>query len=210
MVLEFSGTAAYYGLFTFLSAYVLVPARVEVSAAEVPLFYLIGNLGALAGGFTVAALIDRLGRTVVTQLSYGTASISVLLLAIAALAKSPAATVAAFTLCVFSATCSWISAYTTFSELFPTRLRATGVGLSVAAGRLGGMVGVVGLSYAVAGLGLVSAFVILAVLFGVGAYAALLWGRWGGIEARGLPLDRVSAPVRAPQPAAAKGARASL
>lgn len=210
MVLEFSGTAAYYGLFTFLSAYVLIPAQVEVPAVAVPLFYLIGNLGALAGGFTVAALIDRLGRTAVTQLSYGTASISVLLLAIAALAKSPAATLAAFTLCVFSATCSWISAYTTFSELFPTRLRATGVGLSIAAGRLGGMVGVVGLSYAVAGLGLVSAFVILALLFGIGAYAALLWGRCGGVEARGLPLDSVSAPVTPPQPAAAKGARASL
>jgi hypothetical protein len=106
---------------------------------------------------------------------------------------------AAFTLCVFSATCSWISAYTTFSELFPTQLRATGVGLSVAAGRLGGMVGVVGLSYAVAGLGLLSAFTILAVFFAVGAIAALLWGRGGGVETRGLALDAVaasSAPAR--------------
>jgi hypothetical protein len=103
---------------------------------------------------------------------------------------------AAFTLCVFSATCSWISAYTTFSELFPTELRATGVGVSVAAGRLGGMVGVVGLSYAVSGLGLLSAFVILAIFFAIGAIAALLWGRSGGVEARGLPLDAV-APVAA-------------
>jgi MFS family permease len=199
MVLEFSGSAAYYGLFTFLSAYVLVPAQVDVSSAAVPLFYLIGNLGALAGGFTVAAVIDRLGRTAVTRLSYGTASISVLLLAVAALARSPAATLAAFTLCVFSATCSWISAYTTFSELFPTQLRATGIGLSVAAGRLGGMVGVVGLSYAVAGLGLVSAFAILAVFFGIGAIAAVLWGREGGVEACGLALDAV-----APSSAAAR------
>ncbi len=194
MVLEFSGSAAYYGLFTFLSAYVLIPQQVDVSSSAVPLFYLIGNLGALVGGFTVAGLIDRLGRTTVTRLSYGTASISVLLLAVAALAKSPGATLVAFTLCVFSATCSWISAYTTFSELFPTELRATGIGVSVAAGRLGGMVGVVGLSYAVAGLGLVSAFVILAMFFGIGAIAALLWGRRGGIEARGLSLDAV-APV---------------
>jgi predicted MFS family arabinose efflux permease len=188
MVLEFSGSAAYYGLFTFLAAYVLIPAQVDVTSAAVPLFYLIGNIGALAGGFTVAALIDRLGRTAVTRLSYGTASISVLLLALAALAKSPTATLVAFTLCVFSATCSWISAYTTFSELFPTELRATGVGISVAAGRLGGMVGVVGLSYSVAGLRLISAFAILAVFFAIGALAALQWGRWGGIEGRDLPL----------------------
>ncbi len=196
MVLEFSGSAAYYGLFTFVSAYVLISTQVAVSPAAVPLFYLVGNIGALVGGFTVAALIDRLGRTAVTRLSYGTASISVLLLALAALAKSPAETLAAFTLCVFSATCSWISAYTTFSELFPTELRATGVGVSVAAGRLGGMVGVVGLSYAVSGLGLVSAFVILAIFFAIGAIAALLWGRSGGVEARGLSLDAV-APVAA-------------
>ncbi|MGH3697423.1 MAG: MFS transporter [Pseudonocardiaceae bacterium] len=193
MVLEFSGSAAYYGLFTFLSAYVLIPQQVDVSSATVPLFYLIGNIGALIGGFTVAGLIDRLGRTAVTRLSFGTAGISVLLLALAALARSPAATLAAFTLCVFSATCSWISAYTTFSELFPTELRATGVGVSVAAGRLGGMVGVVGLSYTVAGLGLVSAFVILAAFFGIGTIAALLWGARGGIEARGLSLDAVAA-----------------
>lgn len=109
MVLDFSGSAAYYGLFTFLSAYVLIPAQVQVSSATVPLFYLIGNIGALAGGFTVAVLIDRLGRTAMTALSYGTAGISVLVLALAALAKSPAATLATFTLCVFSATCSWVS-----------------------------------------------------------------------------------------------------
>ncbi|MGH3899947.1 MAG: hypothetical protein ACRDTA_17255 [Pseudonocardiaceae bacterium] len=34
-----------------------------MSSSTVPLFYLIGNLGALVGGFTVAVLIDRLGRT---------------------------------------------------------------------------------------------------------------------------------------------------
>ena len=193
MVLDFSGSAAYYGLFTFLSAYVLVPGQVDVSSSVVPVFYLIGNLGALAGGFTVAGLVDRIGRTAVTRLSYGTAAVSVLLLALAALAHSPGATLAAFTLCVFCATCCWISAYTTFCELFPTPLRATGIGLSVTAGRLGGMIGVVGLSYAVAGLGLVSAFAILAAFSMVGALAALVWGRRGGIEARGLSLDTVAA-----------------
>lgn len=203
MVLEFSASAAFYGLLVFLPAYVLIPAQVDVPAAAVPLFYLVGNVGAVAGGFTVAALIDRLGRTAVTGLSYGTAGICVLLLALAALDRSPIATLAAFTLCVFAATCSWISAYTTFSELFPTPLRATGIGLSVAAGRLGGMVGVVGLSYAVAGLGLIWASTILAALFGVGATAAQLWGHRGGIEARGLPLDAVTRST-APAPAAAR------
>lgn len=121
-----------------------------------------------------------------------------LLLALAASAKSPTATLIAFTLCVFSATRAWISAYTTFSELFPTELRATGIGVSVAARRLGGMGGVVGLSYAVTGLGLISAFVLLAVFFLISAAAAWRWGRRDGIDGRGLSLDAIT-----PLPAAA-------
>jgi MFS family permease len=192
MVLEFSASAAYYGLFTFLAAYVLVPSQVDVASSTVPFFYLVGNIGALLGGLTVAGLVDRIGRTAVCRLAYGTASIAVLLLALAALSQSPAATLAAFTLSVFSATCCWISAYTTFSELFPTHLRATGVGVSVGAGRIGGMTGVVGLSYLVTYLGLLPAFALLAAFFAIGFAAALRWGRIGGVEARGLALDAVA------------------
>lgn len=189
--LEFAGSAAYYGLFTFVAAYVLVDSQVKVSAGAVPLFYLVGNIGALIGGATIALVIDRIGRGNTVLLSYGTATVSVLLLTLAAVAKSPALTLAAFTLCVFSATCSWISAYTTFAELFPTELRATGVGLCVAAGRFGGMVGVVGLSYITSALGLIVAFVLLAVFFAIGAVAAAVW-RSRGIEAAGLSLEEVS------------------
>lgn len=195
MTLEFAGSAAYYGLFTFIGAYVLTDSQVQVSAGTVPLFYLIGNVGALIGGLAVAGVIDRIGRGNTVLIAYGSATISVLLLALAALAKSPGLTLAAFTLCVFSATCSWISAYTTFAELFPTHLRATGVGVCVAGGRLGGMVGVVGLSYVTAGLGLVAAFTLLAVFFGIGAVAAAIW-KSRGVEARGLTLEEISPPVR--------------
>ncbi len=69
------------------------------------------------------------------------------------------------------------------------------------------MVGVVGLSYAVAGLGLASAFVILAVFFGIGAIAALLWGRRGGIEARGLSLDALASVPPWPDPVLPYGRR---
>lgn len=196
MTLEFAGSAAYYGLFTFVGAYVLTADQVDVSTSTVPVFYLVGNIGALVGGAAVAVTIDRLGRTPVVLASYSSATLSVLLLAAAALSKSPAFTLAAFTISVFFATCCWISAYTTFAELFPTHLRATGVGVSVAAGRLGGMIGVVGLSYTVGGLGLVSAFAVLAVFFAIGAAAAAVW-RTRGTEAVGRPLDDVSPPVPA-------------
>lgn len=200
MTLEFAGSAAYYGLFTFLGAYVLTADQVPVSAGTVPFFYLVGNVGALAGGAAVALTIDRLGRTPVVLASYSSATVSVLLLAAAALSGSPAFTLVAFTTCVFFATCCWISAYTTFAELFPTHLRATGVGVSVSAGRLGGMVGVVGLSYTVGGLGLVSAFGVLAAFFALGAAAAVVW-RGRGTEATGRSLDDVA--PRTPVPAGA-------
>ena len=194
MTLEFVGSAAYYGLFTFLGAYVLTADQVDVSAGTVPVFYLIGNIGALAGGAAVAAVVDRLGRTPVVIVAYAGATGAVLLLAAAAASKSPALTLVTFTIAVFCATCCWISTYATFSELFPTPLRATGVGVSVAAGRLGGMVGVVGLAYTVDSLGLVSAFVVLAVFTAIGVVAGLVW-RARGTETARLPLDEVAPPV---------------
>ena len=136
-----------------------------------------------------------MGRKNVVLIAYSSATISVLLLTLAALSKSPGATLAAFTLAVFSATCCWISAYTTFAELFPTELRATGIGVCVASGRLGGMVGVVGLAYVTGGLGLVPAFVLLATFFAIGAVAALVW------RSRGVETSRISLEEAAPVPA---------
>ncbi|SCL14983.1 Predicted arabinose efflux permease, MFS family [Micromonospora nigra] len=198
MVLEFCATGAYYGLFTFFGAYVLVKGQVEVADGTVPFYYLIGNVGALVGGLSVAAVIDRAGRRYTVLVAYGTAAVSVLLLALAALTRSPGLTLVAFTLCVFAATCSWISAYTTFAELFPTELRATGVGVSVSAGRIGGMVGVVGLSYTVGGLGLVTAFALLAAFFALGALASVVWGSLRGPEGRGMSLDDLSPSLALP------------
>jgi hypothetical protein len=43
----------------------------------------------------------------------------------------------AFTLANLFATGSWIAAYPTFSEIFLTVLRSTGIGVSVAVGRVG-------------------------------------------------------------------------
>jgi hypothetical protein len=47
-LLDFSEAAGYYGLFAFLALFIL-PA-VAVPSQFVPWFYLIGNIGALAGG----------------------------------------------------------------------------------------------------------------------------------------------------------------
>lgn len=188
MALDFSEASAYYGLFSFLTVFVLTDGEVHVAPGTVPWFYLVANAGGLAGGVLVSWALDRFGRKPTVFWAYVAAAASVLMVAMAATTGSPGATLAAFTLAVLCATAAWVSAYPTFTELFPTHLRATGVGASVAAGRVGAIVGAVVLAEVASAFGLWSAFATLAGLWGIGAVAAAAW--WArGVEARGAPLE---------------------
>lgn len=191
MALDFSEAAGYYGLFTFLAVFILVPGVVDVAPSAVPYYFLIANVGALAGGFLVAWLLDRAGRKPTVTLSYLFAALSVIVLAAVATTGSPTATLLAFTGAVFFATCAWVSAYPTFSELFPTHLRATGVGASVAVGRTGAIIGQIVLAELALSFGLWSAFLLLAGFWLIGAVAGLIW--WiRGVEARGMSLEALA------------------
>ncbi len=191
MALDFSEAAAYYGLFTFLSVFVLTKGVVDVPAGTVPYYYVIANVGALGGGLLVARALDRTGRKPTVFLSYTAASASTFLVAVAAATGSPGLTLGAFTIAVFFATSAWVSAYPTFTELFPTHLRATGVGASVAVGRVGAILGAVVLAQTATSFGLWSAFSTLAALWAIGAIAAGIW--WvRGIEARGMSLEALA------------------
>jgi MFS family permease len=191
MTLDFSEAAAYYGLFTFLSVFVLTKGVVDVPAGTVPYYYVIANVGALAGGLLVSWALDRVGRKPTVLLSYSAAAASTFLVAGAAATGSPALTLAAFSVAVFFATTAWVSAYPTFTELFPTHLRATGVGASVAVGRVGAILGAVVLAQTASSFGMWSAFATLAGLWSIGAVAAAIW-RLRGIEARGMSLEALA------------------
>ncbi|MGI8862898.1 MAG: MFS transporter [Solirubrobacteraceae bacterium] len=191
MTLDFSEAAAYYGLFTFLSVFVFTDSQVRVSATAVPYFYVVANVGGLVGGLVVSWALDRIGRKPTVLFAYCAAAVSVLILAAAAATGSAGLTLAAFTLAVLCATAAWVSAYPTFSELFPTHLRATGVGASVAVGRVGAILGSVVLAQSASSFGLWSGFAVLAALWLVGAFAAGVW--WlRGIEARGMSLEALA------------------
>jgi hypothetical protein len=115
----------------------------------------------------------------------------VVLLALAAESGSPGLTLAAFTFAVLCASTAWMSAYPTFSELFPTHLRATGIGVCVGFGRIGAIIGVVVLAETATGFGLWTAFLCLAGLWLIGAVASAVW--WSrGIEGRGRPLEALA------------------
>jgi len=191
MTLDFSEAAGYYGLFSFIPVFVLTKGVVNVGAGTVPYYYVIANVGALLGGLLVSWALDRVGRKPTVFWGYVAAAGSTFTVAVAASTGSAALTLLTFTIAVFFATTAWVSAYPTFTELFPTHLRATGVGASVAVGRVGAIVGSVVLAQAASLFGIWSAFLTLGALWSIGAVAAGIW--WlRGIEARGMSLEALT------------------
>jgi hypothetical protein len=99
----------------------------------------------------------------------------------------------AFMIANFFATGAWTSAYPTFSEIFPTHLRSTGIGLSVGVGRIGAAASAPLLIWIAQGpTGIPGALVTLAILWLVGAIAMIPWCLHG-IEGAGTPLEKMVA-----------------
>jgi MFS family permease len=185
-LLDFSEAAGYYGLFAFLALFIL-PA-IAVPSQFVPWFYLIGNIGALAGGVLAAMALDKIGRKLTVPAFYGLAALGVLLLAGATYTRDWHWVLTAFTLANLFATGSWISAYPTFSEIFPTHLRSTGIGLSVAVGRIGAFFAPLALTIVANAAGMFAALVLLAAFWLIGVIVMIPW-YFRGVEGKGLPLE---------------------
>ena len=184
--LDFSEAAGYYGLFAFLALFIL-PA-IAVPSQFVPWFYLIGNIGALAGGILAAISLDKIGRKVTVPVFYALAAFGVLLLAGATYTRDWHWVLVAFTLANLFATGSWISAYPTFSEIFPTHLRSTGIGFSVAVGRIGAFFAPLALTVVANAAGMFAALALLAAFWLIGVIAMIPW-YFRGVEGRGMPLE---------------------
>jgi MFS family permease len=185
-LLDFSEAAGYYGLFAFLALFIL-PA-LAVPAQFVPWFFLIGNVGALIGGVIAALSLDQLGRKITVPGFYSLTVLGVLLLAAATGTRDWRWVLGAFTLANLFATGSWISAYPTFSEIFPTHLRSTGIGISVAVGRIGAFIAPLGLTMVANAAGLSAALALLAAFWLIGVIAMIPW-YFRGVEGRGRSLE---------------------
>jgi MFS family permease len=198
MALDFSEAAGYYGLFTAMSIVVFSSATgvVAVSDAALPVYFLIANVGALLGGVLVSFVLDRIGRRPTVTFSYVAAAASMLVVAGAAATGAAPVVLAAFTVAAFFSTCAWVAAYPTFSELFPTHLRATGIGVSIGVGRIGAVIGQVLLGAAAGVFSVVWVFVLLAVFWLIGAIAGTVWWRHG-VEAKGRNLEELAQAIAA-------------
>lgn len=194
--LDLAEAFGYYGLFALLSVVVL--AQVHISEAEIPFFYIVGNLGALAGGLAMSSFFDRLGHRSTVAVTYTASAGSVGLLAAATATGSGVWVTAAFVLASAASTAAWTSAYPTFTELFPTHLRGAGVGTSVAVGRIGAIVGTLALPSIAVSLGPTVSYLLVICCWLLGVAAIGLYSLRAGPDAAGRSLESL-----APAPATA-------
>ncbi len=188
-LLDLSEAFGYYGMFTFLALAVL-PA-VHIAPTQIPWFYFLGNVGALLGGLAMLSVIDRLGRKITVPAFYTLAALSAMLLAPATGTGSGLVVLLAFMFANLFATGAWTSAYPTFSEIFPTHLRSTGVGLSVAVGRTGAIFsGPLLIAIYQGPTGITGALLTMALLWLVGAIVMIPW-YFRGVEGAGTPLEKM-------------------
>lgn len=188
-LLDLSEAFGFYGMFAFLALVVL--PDVNIPATQQPWFYFLGNVGALIGGLSMVLVIDRLGRKITVPMFYVLAAGTAVLLAPATATHSGLVVLMAFMLANFFATGAWTSAYPTFSEIFPTHLRSTGIGLSVAVGRIGAALSAPLLVWIAQGpTGITGALITLAALWLVGAFAMIPW-YFRGVEGANTPLENM-------------------
>ena len=172
-----------------LMALVILP-EMKVPAGDLPLYYFWGNAAALLGGVVGAVCVEAFGRRTSLLVSYSLTVLAILpLYGLTTLSGM----VLSYCLMQFGVTWAYITAYVVAAEVLPTRLRATGLGISVAIGRVGAMLAPVMLTSAYQATGAPSsALLILIALALPGPIAAASWWLWGE-ETRNVSLERGSA-----------------
>ncbi|QCT04300.1 major facilitator superfamily MFS_1 [Paenibacillus algicola] len=178
-VLWFTVVFSYYGMFLWLPTVMVDKGFSLVKSFQ---YVLIMTLAQLPGYFTAAYLIEKFGRkfVLVTYLVF-TALSAVWF----GYATSVGMLLAAGICLSFFNLGAWGGLYAYSPELYPTRMRSTGVGLATSFGRIGGviaplLVGVLKEN----GTSISSIFLLFFVTILIGAAAVLVWGR----ETKGLEL----------------------
>ncbi|WP_424533467.1 MFS transporter [Sphaerisporangium viridialbum] len=189
--LDLSEAFGYYGIFAVLSIVVL--KQVDYTDAEIPFFFILGNVGAVIGGICMTLAFDRIGRRWTVGAYYALAGASVGGLAAATASGSKTWVLLAFMVSNAFATGAWTAAYPTFTELFPTHLRAAGIGTSVAVGRLGAAYGTLYLPSLASQIGPTPSYLLIVAFWGLGVAAIVIWTLCGGVDGARKPLSAVSA-----------------
>ena len=135
-VLNLAQVMPYYGILA-IGGIAIFPA-VGITGKAIPLLYLVSAGTGFCGQVVMAYLIDTWGRR--PTLFAGVRRRRGCSALCSRSRTAPPTFVVVFLIFgMFSASCG-AGAYVVISEIFPTELRATGIGLSVAVGRLGAIV----------------------------------------------------------------------
>lgn len=168
---------AYYGVFTWLPAKLVAEGHGFLRSYG---FLVLLALAQLPGYALAAIGVERIGRkpTLIAFLLLSAAGCFLY-----AILSDPTAIAFAMLLMSFALLGSWGALYAFTPELYPTALRATGMGLAGAMARLGGLLAptAVGL---VVGFSFTAALALFAALLALGALATSMIG----VETKGAPL----------------------
>lgn len=179
-ILWFTVVFSYYGMFLWLPSVMMLKGFSLVKSFE---YVLIMTLAQLPGYFTAAYFIEKFGRKFVLILYLIATAVSA---AWFGSATTEGMLIASGMCLSFFNLGAWGAMYAYTPELYPTKVRSTGVGLAASFGRVGGiiapfLVGVlVGRQVAIG-----SIFWIFFVTILIGAIAVM----WLGMETRGRELE---------------------
>jgi MFS transporter, putative metabolite:H+ symporter len=182
-ILWFSITFAYYGFFTWIPT-LLVKQGLTVTRSFGYSFII--YLAMIPGYYSAAFLSEKLDRkwTIILYLMCG----GLAALAMASTLREELITIFGFILSFFmNGTYAGLYAYT--PEVYPTAIRATGMGVASSFGRLGGIAAPIIIGYAFESIGFGGVFVITTAVLMAGALAVGAFG----IRTSGKSLEQISA-----------------
>ena len=184
--MNWSQVALGYGSIAYASI-VLFPAT-NTPPHDVPYYMMIAFACAFLGGMTSMLMVDSIGRkptALFSQLSFPLSALSMIFVV--------DTKTALISLCImqYCYTWGWVTEYVIKSEIFPTHLRASGIGWATFFGRLGGVVAppILAGAYAATNSIAYTAYV-MAALIVPGFISSIFWAIYG-VEGKQAALEHM-------------------
>ncbi|MGA7579216.1 MAG: MFS transporter [Desulfobaccales bacterium] len=172
----------YYGLTSWLGALLVGKGFTVIKSIT---FVVTITIGGIPGFLSATYLIERLGRRPVVI-------VATAMTAVSAYFYGNAGTLSMLYIwgfaMMFFTYAMWSAIYAYTPELYPTRMRGTGCGLSSSVGRLGAIAGPYAIGWLVASAGGGAVFALAASMFGIAALSVLVLGP----ETQGKILEEIS------------------
>lgn len=171
-ILWFAVVFSYYGMFLWLPSVMVMKGFSLIKSFE---YVLIMTLAQLPGYFSVAWLIERIGRKAVLIIYLVGTALSAYFFGNA---ESATALMAFGALLSFFNLGAWGALYAYTPEQYPTVIRATGAGMAASFGRIGGILGPLLVGYFVAQkVSITTIFAMFCIAIFIGALAVLFLGK---------------------------------